>query len=649
MLSPRQQHILGLLLASDEPLSLAAIGREAGVSPRTAGNDVTAIADFLAQRGFTVHRKPGVGVWLEPPTGAAGEGWDRVLGDAFAESAGLRPHDPLWCIFRTLADNEWVTLEGLAADCYLSRTAVQQRLALLKTVLAPYGLELVGQRGRGLRLVGTEAAWRRVMHRYLTDPAFLRDRDAPLEETSTVRSLQRQFDLLMPGFPLERVVDAVRQFEDERGKAFTDQEFFYIVAFLALAVARALQGHEGVPEVPEPARPGPAHDLLRRLADEFGIEEAQFHLDRGLLERYLALMEGDQASDGDTAAEWLVQSAVGRMEEFLGIPFSHDQLLIEALNLHIAAMRLAGREEGALERRNPVLAEIKREYPQIYFGVREVVDAYHQRTGRMLPPDEIGYLTMHFGASLLRQASRLRCVYVGGPSLAMASLTISRLQREFPGMQVRNVPAHRLEWELKKGGVDLVVQSVAARSVAHGDVPHIVVQPWLTVDDLRRCHHLINKILQSRFRQRLVVGSDDDALDAVLRQALWTFRATPAPPLELIERVARPLVDHFQLPPDFTDRVIEREQLGWSSLAEGIAVPHVVVLTDPSPGIAMSVATLTEPVRWGDVMVDIVAVLALHREAGSLFLRLFDWLADYARVLRSATTSTAVINRVRGG
>jgi mannitol/fructose-specific phosphotransferase system IIA component (Ntr-type) len=112
-------------------------------------------------------------------------------------------------------------------------------------------------------------------------------------------------------------------------------------------------------------------------------------------------------------------------------------------------------------------------------------------------------------------------------------------------------------------------------------------------------HHLINKILQSRFRQRLVVGSDDDALDAVLRQALWMFRVAPARPLELIERVAGPLVDRFQLPPDFTARVVEREKLGWSSLVEGIAVPHVVVLTDPSPGIAMSVATLTEPVRWG--------------------------------------------------
>ncbi len=641
VLSARQQHILRLLLAAKDPISITALGRETGISSKTAGNDVVAIGEYVRARGFFVNRKPGVGVWLSFPRGDGAGGsaakWETLLADTFTGGPIPPMGSVLWTIFRTLAEPDWTTLEDLAEACYLSRTAVQQRLALLKARLAPFGLELESRRGKGLRLVGNEAAWRRVLHRYLLDPGFLSDREGAVDETASLKSLRQQFDLLMPGFPLDRVVDAVRQYEDERSRHFEDREFFYVVAFLGLAVARALRGHEGSPVVECLPPRGPAHALLMRVADEFGIQEAQFHLDQGLLERYLALMDGG-AAVSDSVSNQLVDMAVARLEEFLGMPFGQDKLLVEALKLHVEAMRLMdwGLAEG--EHRNPVLEEIKREYPQIYFGVREVAESFKGRTGRTLPPDEIGYLTMHFGASLVRNASRLECVYVSGASAAMATMNVTRLEREFPGMRVHSLPVHRAEREIQQGGIDLVIQSAAVKADFKVQVPLLTVQPWLTTDDLRRCHHLMNKILQSRFRHRLVVGSEDNDLARVLDDANWMFRLSPADPMQLIARLSESLVSRWNLPDDFPVRVMEREQLGWSSLAEGIAVPHVVALPNPSPGIALSLATLRHPVRWGDVLVDIVAVMAMHRESGNLFMRLFEWLVANGEALRAASS-----------
>lgn len=61
----RRQKLLGLLLRAREPVKTAALARELLVSESTLAADLDEIGQWLSSFGVVLHRKSGVGIWLE--------------------------------------------------------------------------------------------------------------------------------------------------------------------------------------------------------------------------------------------------------------------------------------------------------------------------------------------------------------------------------------------------------------------------------------------------------------------------------------------------------------------------------------------------------------------------------------------------------
>ena len=61
----RRQKLLGLLLQAREPMKTAALARELLVSESTLAADLDEIGQWVSSYAVTLHRRPGVGVWLE--------------------------------------------------------------------------------------------------------------------------------------------------------------------------------------------------------------------------------------------------------------------------------------------------------------------------------------------------------------------------------------------------------------------------------------------------------------------------------------------------------------------------------------------------------------------------------------------------------
>ena len=61
----RRQKLLGLLLRAREPVKTAALARELLVSESTLSADLDEIGQWLSSFGVVLHRKSGVGIWLE--------------------------------------------------------------------------------------------------------------------------------------------------------------------------------------------------------------------------------------------------------------------------------------------------------------------------------------------------------------------------------------------------------------------------------------------------------------------------------------------------------------------------------------------------------------------------------------------------------
>lgn len=136
-----------------------------------------------------------------------------------------------------------------------------------------------------------------------------------------------------------------------------------------------------------------------------------------------------------------------------------------------------------------------------------------------IPPSEIGFLAMHFGAALERKRNQLRriaAVIVCPTGIGTSRLLAAGLQREYPNLDVRGVmSAFQLDPDkLRAEGVELVVSTVEL------DIKfrYLRVNPMLTMQD------------------KMLLGT---AIDALLLQK----KDTPPPPVAPLQALTRQDVD----------------------------------------------------------------------------------------------------------
>ena len=102
-----------------------------------------------------------------------------------------------------------------------------------------------------------------------------------------------------------------------------------------------------------------------------------------------------------------------------------------------------------------------------------------------IPEDEVGFITMYLSGAMERsRLAPLRRTLVVCPSgMATVWVLVSRIQAEFPQLELASVVAARGFEERASEDIDLVISTVP---LAPTDVPVVVVSPLLTPEDVRR-------------------------------------------------------------------------------------------------------------------------------------------------------------------
>lgn len=103
-----------------------------------------------------------------------------------------------------------------------------------------------------------------------------------------------------------------------------------------------------------------------------------------------------------------------------------DDEFIQGLLAHLQPTLI--RLTHDLNIQNPVLEDIRQNYPKVYEKCRDVAKVLGNAVDKQVPEEEIGYLAVHFGAALVRmegQNEELRQVQVG--VICSSGIGISRL------------------------------------------------------------------------------------------------------------------------------------------------------------------------------------------------------------------------------
>jgi mannitol/fructose-specific phosphotransferase system IIA component (Ntr-type) len=191
-----------------------------------------------------------------------------------------------------------------------------------------------------------------------------------------------------------------------------------------------------------------------------------------------------------------------------------DEEFIHGLLVHLEPTFI--RLKNKMNIYNPILKDIKEEYPEIFAKCKKTARVITEKTGFPVNEEEIGYLTMHFGAAVERinnQRHKERCVEIGvicASGFGVARLMLTKLQNHLN----KQVSLHAFgKDELTPyitSKIDFFVTSI---DLDYLGVDYIHVSPLIPAKDLQLIQCKVNEY--SRMPEKMEKNDFTRQLEAI--------------------------------------------------------------------------------------------------------------------------------------
>lgn len=503
--SPRMKQILQVLLKQNKEISVKNLAEQVGVSKRTVQRELGYVDRSLKKYGVSFHSRTGVGVWLTGDDGARAE-----LAAALTESgdydAGNREERRRRLILEILKEKGLKKLFYYSSQFGVSEATVSADLAEAEKWLKRYDLRVSRKPGSGVSVEGTEENYRRAIRAFISENIDTRTMKEAYEG-----GIARSYDILgresisriLNQDIVRRVIDCIMRVDDPQIQTLTENSYMGLVIHISIAVNRIMKNEViDEEEPPQKEKKDGAYRLAEAIVSEL---EKEFEIEIPKVElSYICLhirgskhekVEWDAAA-GRTIDSQEIRQTVNRMIDAFGgenaYLLKQDDEFIQGLLAHLQPTLV--RLLGGMQIRNPVLDEIKTNYADIYERCLSVSKVLEDFTGKKVPEEETGFLTVHFGAALVRLEGRneqIRKVHIGvvcSSGIGISRLMATKLKHVFQGRISIATYGKNDVTPFVAGKTDFFVSSISLENV---DTPVVYVNPLLNEKDMEQIRAMI--------------------------------------------------------------------------------------------------------------------------------------------------------------
>jgi mannitol operon transcriptional antiterminator len=501
-LDSRQARITRILLSDAKPATMEAIAAELQLTPRVVRYNLPAVETFLESSGVRIMRRRGVGIWA-----SGDEGRRRAILTDLDTAAGPRVLDTEDRKFHALAAlldaaPEPVHLSDLEVDLGASRPTVRRDVRAGESWLEEHHLHLQRLPGIGIAVRGSELDIRKALLALVLEAVSA---EALLEQMGIQDKPRTARDQASaPGladFAAGLDLPTHRAILSEQLPGRDDNGSMAIVGtlYLAILTRRVRAGRRAelrsgqlrsLIDHPVAASATRIAAALERAAD-LVLDEVDVATITEFLLGFVELIDASLTTDPDDQAviDRLVASAAARLHSSI----AEDDQLRRNLGEHLRRLRV--RLRYGLPITNPLDQEVRERYPDVYLVATEILGALSPVGDAVVPPEEVGFLTMYLAGSLERNRLRpkVRITVVCPAGMATAWILVSRLQAEFPQVEVtRVISKTAFEEASELAGTDIVVSTVPLDEGA-GSPLSVVVSPLLRDRDVRRLSRVLGE------------------------------------------------------------------------------------------------------------------------------------------------------------
>ncbi|MGE6256324.1 BglG family transcription antiterminator [Heyndrickxia sporothermodurans] len=634
-MNTRQKEILFLLLSeTDGHVLVQELANQVNCSEKTIRNDFKVIENYLENYpGARLVRKPGLGVYLKIEEHEKADLFNKLYRVNQRTKYESDEERVLQITYSLLMNVRPVTAQELASHYFVNRTMIKKDLNIIGKWLSHFNLTIISKQRVGLVIEGSEKNKRKALAR-LSD--LIRNSEL------TNQFIKEQFLY----HEVEFVTNELKLLQKRHSLFFTDDTLENLVIHTLLMIRRVkLKQSISIPEKEiEMIRKMKEYEwtweFLKRLDLVFAIhfpEEEIVYLTAHILGGKFRYQDETEFTKSSPILSKVVEHLIQRMSQLNDIDFSRDPVLIDGLNIHLYTT--LNRLNYDLSISNPMLHDIKRMYPYMFYRLIEVLEEMNETLTVCIPEEEAAYLTLHFEASVERlhhQEKSKKVVIVCHMGIGMSQLLRTKIERKFRHVYVMDciAKADLEEYVLQYPDVELIISTISLPELT---IPHLVVSPLLNWTEEKKLEEFITNEPNSKEKKEFVMLNYTTPFLVFLQQEIKH-------PYELIEKLATALHGRGYVEKEYIENAIIREKMSTTTIGGGIAIPH------GSPKFikesAIAIATLKEPLDWGSEKVSLVFMLAVKSDGQEITKQLFrelSFISEQPSFIQKLTKETNVM------
>ena len=529
----RAKQILKILLTEEEAIPVKSLAEKIGVSKRTTQRELEYISSYLKGYEIKYFSKTGVGIWLEGTQEEKKRFLSFLCQNESLDVPGKEERRKR-LILEILKEKGLKKLFYYSSQFGVSEATASTDLEAIGEWLSGFGLDIKRKPGSGVYVEGTEENYRRAIREFIysnLDTRLLRESYESTDEIPGEYgyAIKSGMDGILDENIMKKVMECINNIDDGRIVSLTENSYMGLVIHISIAINRIMK--DEVIEESSKIENDIVKDLDYSLAQKIA----------GSLEEYFAITipeieityiwlhikgskhEKVQYGTTQLAAGGQIRQLVNEMIDAFdkenAYLIKQDDEFLQGLLAHLQPTII--RLVHGMQIHNPMLEDIKTSYVELYQKCENVAMVLGKSLGKEVPPEETGFLTVHFGAAMVRLEGRkekLRKVHTGvvcSSGIGISRLMSSKLKKVFQNKMVVSAYGKNDVTPYIIGKTDFFISSIPLEI---DDVPVLYVNPLLNEKDMDEIRHLFYKY--ERLPQKHEeMGSFHEQLDQINKMA----------------------------------------------------------------------------------------------------------------------------------
>lgn len=603
-LNPRQKKLIHLLVQNENYMPVSFYSQQLEKSSRTIYSDLEKIQVLLADESLVLEKKPRIGIQLRGSVEEKMRFLERITGSLTEIVIGTQERQ--WQIAkRLMIDDEVVTQQMLGQQFHVSPSSIAHDL---EKISENYRIRLTASK-RGTKRIGNEEEIQNGLFRFCED--YLEARGIDTEQLFHEEAQK----ILLELFPQQLVEIIVEQVEDlKRQNDFLLPEQYVkslLIRLLVFCFRLTKNGHIEEKEflfdqIKMIDTYLIANELLEHVASKMVChydEEDISYVNRQLV-GYGVKPNTKERSNYEKYAT-TIQKILKNMSEIMQVDFLADQQLTERFASHFIPMIY--RLKMGIAITNPLVEEIRSQYAITFSATWYALANVEGKLDVHFNDEEVALVAMYFQVSLEKSKNGKKILIVCPNGIGTSELIFNKIKRILPAQDIAEITTIDKLYKKNLDNVDLIISSIRLNDVHK---PIIKVSTLVTQEDIKNITTLYSNLFyseESDETEKLDFPFLKEVIDLefIHTQKCFSDKQT------CLDWMITHLENQWIVTNAFRKEVFDREEIGETALATGVAIPHAAPQNVLQTKIA--IVTLADPIVWDQRKVHYVLLMCIAK------------------------------------